>query len=1415
MHRIVRQPLSYRHGFHAGNHGDVLKHVVLTQLIGSTLRNCRNRQVIYVDTHSGPGGVYKVDSDMVRKKNEFASAAGRIHDLARLAIRNQIPPSGLDQGFLAQQRHDQTQSRRRRASRSRLSSNPQPRLEATAVRDEESSNHAASANEGPHEVVPTLPSYQGELSLDLFAPSSDLYAGIPTIHGMPKLSGYDSILVPKTTAGADADSSDSDGIRKLVDNLERNVRELLPIPSELLPYLSVMFVANEPLKLDSVVESASMGKLRFEDREKAIANPFKLKTLEERARKRERENGGKFINRAGLSVETKALLMRAVCILGARPTESSSSADFTACDDMIEELSTSAEAFYDAVVSPSSTLTPVPKFDFSRGKAAIPVTRRQAQATVHMSDAMPATPFFAHSNPERKDLRAEPPPPRENNEEGPDEDSNSSSKHSARVKTASMKTGENAANKKNPELKPPAPRSSDKRKFDDAMVRKELGIDDDDLPSNLQFVESSRRSMRNHRKRAEEGGPDASNPTSNPQRDSSSEERTHQNQSSPTDDASRTLEHSERSTSRPRKSLRAQAKARQHRELNTCCTSAPDWRFSTQWPQIEFTSDLWQQLVVKPGSFVNQDCLPQVRSTRLLPSTLPTVWTRSFSAGRKASTQGKKGGNNAKARAADPIKKSSHNAQSKTASTKVVSSEEMNSRPRASNQSTEKLSESQSSNSTKRSRASMSKRQLKKLKWARQKAKMRQKQPPKVKRPSNRVDILAAVGLDRKQLKQQRLAKKRMALLSDVELEAIRKGEKVTTSSLVSILEAQSSTAFCLFGAPGFLPLQKGAKTALRALPSSPFIFHSLMNPLRDQVFFTELHSTEYMALLDHYINYSLSQKLNAQDRRISARATQIALGLPPDAEIGEDLPELFDEDEGAQRRRFGKTLAEKVKEIQESPNSSRQEEAGVKGITDGRPVVTEREFLRIAAAEVGWAYLTPERENALRLKFADELKQLNLRRVKERQARRDELKKVLTNPAKTQGRSSENQDYLELLAEYASNVESGARLPVDVIDALLQRTPGVVVLHKDGPNFLQRLSSFVASEKQRVRQLPQALLEWTKPKMLHEMYQKYVLTLAQNKLLAENVRAFETYAAAEIRFAESLAAALRTAPTAANLKAARPGLVLIDPAYEGADEYVSALEALRTTRNLWPEAQVAVWYPILNPEHPKAQEDLDSGDHTPVSESLRKAEIDSMTHGSTLYSNDLDGTTTSANIASNIFANVLRTTFRRTPRVEQRALFLEIATRMIKDQQLRLRQHYATLLLDQLDTDNQDNLELYFDHATRSGIRKRQVQLARALLELPHDTQYQTAGESESDLLPAGLQEASSVCTITAELRVRNSPVSFTCGSGMFVVNPMEPKSIQGQLTRTLPWLTRALRDLSPSEGSKPASYVLDVKTL
>ncbi|OOF49697.1 23S rRNA (adenine(2030)-N(6))-methyltransferase RlmJ [Rodentibacter genomosp. 1] len=67
--------LSYRHSFHAGNHADVLKHIVL-MLILENLK-LKEKGFYYLDTHSGVGR-YRLSSDESEKTGEYKEGIGRL-----------------------------------------------------------------------------------------------------------------------------------------------------------------------------------------------------------------------------------------------------------------------------------------------------------------------------------------------------------------------------------------------------------------------------------------------------------------------------------------------------------------------------------------------------------------------------------------------------------------------------------------------------------------------------------------------------------------------------------------------------------------------------------------------------------------------------------------------------------------------------------------------------------------------------------------------------------------------------------------------------------------------------------------------------------------------------------------------------------------------------------------------------------------------------------------------------------------------------------------------------------------------------------------------------------------------------------------------------------------------------------------
>ncbi|QIW15874.1 rRNA methyltransferase [Pasteurellaceae bacterium RH1A] len=74
--------LSYRHSFHAGNHADVLKHLVLTLILTSLKQ--KDKGFFYLDTHSGVGR-YSLHSFEAEKTSEY------IEGIARLWERDDLP----------------------------------------------------------------------------------------------------------------------------------------------------------------------------------------------------------------------------------------------------------------------------------------------------------------------------------------------------------------------------------------------------------------------------------------------------------------------------------------------------------------------------------------------------------------------------------------------------------------------------------------------------------------------------------------------------------------------------------------------------------------------------------------------------------------------------------------------------------------------------------------------------------------------------------------------------------------------------------------------------------------------------------------------------------------------------------------------------------------------------------------------------------------------------------------------------------------------------------------------------------------------------------------------------------------------------------------------------------------------------
>ena len=69
--------LSYRHGFHAGNFADVLKHCVQMEIISYLQK--KDTPFDYIDTHGG-AGFYSLGSEMARKNSEYITGIGRLYN---------------------------------------------------------------------------------------------------------------------------------------------------------------------------------------------------------------------------------------------------------------------------------------------------------------------------------------------------------------------------------------------------------------------------------------------------------------------------------------------------------------------------------------------------------------------------------------------------------------------------------------------------------------------------------------------------------------------------------------------------------------------------------------------------------------------------------------------------------------------------------------------------------------------------------------------------------------------------------------------------------------------------------------------------------------------------------------------------------------------------------------------------------------------------------------------------------------------------------------------------------------------------------------------------------------------------------------------------------------------------------------
>src|SRR5262249_14744248 len=67
--------MNYRHGYHAGNFADVLKHLALCELL--RLLTAKDKKLFVLDTHAGAGG-YDLAGEQAQRTGEAERGIGRL-----------------------------------------------------------------------------------------------------------------------------------------------------------------------------------------------------------------------------------------------------------------------------------------------------------------------------------------------------------------------------------------------------------------------------------------------------------------------------------------------------------------------------------------------------------------------------------------------------------------------------------------------------------------------------------------------------------------------------------------------------------------------------------------------------------------------------------------------------------------------------------------------------------------------------------------------------------------------------------------------------------------------------------------------------------------------------------------------------------------------------------------------------------------------------------------------------------------------------------------------------------------------------------------------------------------------------------------------------------------------------------------
>jgi 23S rRNA (adenine2030-N6)-methyltransferase len=75
--------MNYRHGYHAGNYADVLKHLVLVELL--RLLTVKDKKLFVLDTHSGAGG-YDLTAGLATRTREAEAGIQRLMAMPRTGM---------------------------------------------------------------------------------------------------------------------------------------------------------------------------------------------------------------------------------------------------------------------------------------------------------------------------------------------------------------------------------------------------------------------------------------------------------------------------------------------------------------------------------------------------------------------------------------------------------------------------------------------------------------------------------------------------------------------------------------------------------------------------------------------------------------------------------------------------------------------------------------------------------------------------------------------------------------------------------------------------------------------------------------------------------------------------------------------------------------------------------------------------------------------------------------------------------------------------------------------------------------------------------------------------------------------------------------------------------------------------------